>query len=65
MTEKTPAFETVEVLSNGGRLTYAVDNTGNTDISAELQSIFDDVAKIDQASATITFAPGMYYINAP
>jgi len=62
---KSETVKTIEVISNGGKVAYAIDNSGNTDVSEALQNIFDEIANLDHASATITFAPGVYYINAP
>ena len=42
-----------------------MDNAGQSDVSAAIQAIFDATAEIEDASATISFAPGIYFIDAP
>jgi hypothetical protein len=56
-------FATVEVLTDHGRFDYHLDNTGERDVSAALQAIFDRTAKLKDTSATFTFLPGIYFID--
>ena len=58
-------FATVEALTNTGKRSYHLNNTGKLDVSEALQAIFDELSAIKDASATISFAPGVYYLNAP
>ncbi len=55
----------IEVISNAGKREYGIDNTGESDVAFEIQSVFDETAEVGDASATITFYPGVYYIDAP
>lgn len=61
--KKHPA--TLEVITNEGRRSYHLDNTGEVEISAAFQSILDEVAEIRDVSATFIFSPGIYYLNNP
>jgi hypothetical protein len=54
---------TITVDSDAGHRTYHIDNSGEKDVSSELQKILDEAAH--DTSATITFSPGIYYINKP
>ncbi|WP_339714283.1 NosD domain-containing protein [Cyclobacterium amurskyense] len=56
---------TVEALTNHGKFTYHLDNTGNLEVSAALQAIFDELGALKDVSATITFLPGVYFLDAP
>ncbi|MDO6602834.1 NosD domain-containing protein [Arenibacter palladensis] len=58
-------FATVEALTNVGKRSYHLNNTGELDVSKAMQAIFDEISAIEDASATVTFAPGVYYLNAP
>ncbi len=58
-------FATVQAVTNVGKRSYHLDNTGDVEVSKALQAIFDDLAAIKDVSATISFAPGIYYLNAP
>ena len=58
-------FATVEVLTDYGTFEYHLDNTGEQDVSAALQEIFDRTSALKDASATFKFLPGVYYIDAP
>jgi hypothetical protein len=55
----------VEAITNHGRFYYFLDNSGDIDVSADLQRIFDELSSLKDVSATIIFAPGVYYLNAP
>jgi len=56
---------TIEVLTNVGKREYAIDNTGDSDVAGAIQTMLDETAAVEDASATITFSPGVYYIDAP
>ncbi|VGO18834.1 NosD domain-containing protein [Pontiella sulfatireligans] len=58
-------FATVEVLTDHGKFEYHLDNTGERDVSAALQAIFDKTASLKDTSATFSFLPGVYHIDAP
>lgn len=58
-------FATVEVLTDYGKFAYHLDNTGKRDVSAALQEIFNKTAALENTSATFTFLPGVYFIDAP
>lgn len=58
-------FATVEAVTNHGNFSYHLDNTGTIEVSDALQYIFDELAGLKDVSATITFAPGVYYLDAP
>lgn len=58
-------YATVEALTNHGNFSYHLDNTGDLEVSDALQYIFNELAALTDVSATITFAPGVYYIDAP
>ncbi|MFG0288357.1 MAG: NosD domain-containing protein [Rhodopirellula sp. JB044] len=55
----------VDVLTDQGTFEYHLDNTGERDVSAALQEIFDRTAALKDASATLRFLPGVYFIDAP
>lgn len=55
----------VEAITNHGHFYYQLDNTGEMDVSGELQRIFNGLSSLEDVSATICFAPGVYYLNAP
>lgn len=65
MRKKREPSGTIEVVSNAGKTAYGIDNSGKTDVSTAIQEIFDEAEKIERASATIAFAPGVYYIDSP
>lgn len=56
---------TVEAITNHGRFYYDLDNSGDVDVSGTLQDIFNELSSIENVSATINLAPGVYYLNAP
>jgi hypothetical protein len=56
---------TIEVLTNVGKREYTIDNTGESDVSDAVQAMLDETASIVDASATITFSPGVYFVDAP
>lgn len=58
-------FATVEVLTNHGRRQYHLNNTGDVEVSAALQAIFNEISALPDVSATFEFAPGVYYLEAP
>ncbi|SOE23424.1 copper-binding protein (NosD) [Spirosomataceae bacterium TFI 002] len=58
-------FATVEALTNHGKFSYHLDNTGNKDVSEALQAIFDELGALENVSATVSFLPGVYYLDAP
>jgi len=58
-------YVTVEAFTNHGKLSYHLDNTGAKEVSGALQSVFDELSALKDVSATITFAPGIYYLDAP
>lgn len=58
-------FATVEVQTDFGEFEYHLDNTGECEVSAALQAIFDEIGALENASATFTFLPGVYFIDAP
>ena len=55
----------VEVITNAGRSEHTLDNTGETDVAAALQQLFDAIARVDGVGATVTFPPGIYRIDTP
>lgn len=62
----TPTTEaTVEAITNHGTFSYHLDNSGKVEVSEALQSIFNHVASLENATATIIFSPGVYYLNSP
>ncbi|MEM6505262.1 MAG: NosD domain-containing protein [Planctomycetota bacterium] len=63
VTPERPA--TLEVMTDHGRFEYHIDNTGQQEVSAALQEVFDRVAALKDTSATFEFLPGVYYIDAP
>ncbi len=56
---------TVEAITNHGTFSYHLDNSGKVEVSAALQSIFDHVASLEDATATFVFSPGVYYLENP
>lgn len=56
---------TVEAITNNGTFKYKLDNSGDKNVADDLQKIFDELSGLKDASATIIFSPGIYYINAP
>ncbi len=58
-------FATVEAKTNHGTFKYHVNNTGEVEVSSALQSIFDEISALKDGSATISFLPGVYFIDAP
>mgnify|MGYP001823595974 CR=1 FL=1 len=58
-------FATVEVRTDQGKYEYHLDNTGQREVSAALQAIFDEIGVLKDVSATFTFLPGIYFIDAP
>ncbi|SIS86444.1 copper-binding protein (NosD) [Zobellia uliginosa] len=56
---------TVEVITNAGKRSYHLNNTGTVDVSKALQAIFDEISAIKDVSATFSFIPGVYYLNGP
>lgn len=63
VTEKR--FATVEVRTDLGQVDYHLDNTGERDVSAALQEIFNRTVALQDVSAEFTFLPGVYFIDAP
>jgi len=60
-----PDHYTIEAITNHGRFYYEVNNQGSIDVSADLQGIFDELSALEDVSATLIFAPGVYYVDAP
>lgn len=58
-------FATVEALTNHGTFNYHLNNTGDLEVSEALQTIFDELCSLEDVSATITFLPGVYFLDAP
>jgi len=58
-------FATVEVRTDHGRFEYHLDNSGQRDVSAALQAVFSEIAALEDVSATFTFLPGIFFIDAP
>lgn len=56
---------TVEAFTNHGKFSYHLDNTGDLEVSAAMQAIFDELGSLKDVSATISFLPGVYYLDAP
>lgn len=56
---------TVEVLTDHGKFKYHLDNTGERDVSAALQEVFNRTAALKDTSATFILLPGVYFIDAP
>ncbi len=56
---------TVEAITNHGTFSYHLDNSGKVEVSAALQAIFDHIASLEDATATIIFSPGVYYLESP
>ena len=56
---------TVEVQTDCGEYEYHLDNSGRRDVSAAMQAIFDEIGALKDVSATFTFLPGVYFIDAP
>ncbi len=56
---------TVEAFTNHGNFSYHLDNSGDLEVSAALQAIFDELGSLEDVSATISFLPGVYYVDAP
>ena len=55
----------IEAITNHGIFYYSIDNTGEVDVAGDLQAIFDELSALEDVSATISFSPGIYYINTP
>ncbi len=55
----------MKVITNSGEFIYNLDNTGNTDVSKQLQIIIDDLNKKGINTVTFYFSPGIYYIDSP
>ena len=62
---KPKNINTVEAITNQGTFLYQVNNTGEVDVAKDLQAIFDELSNLEDVSATINFAPGIYYLDAP
>ncbi len=56
---------TLEVITNHGTRYYQLDNSGDVDVATPMQKILDEIASLEDVSATMIFSPGIYYINAP
>ncbi len=64
--EITPTTKaTVEAITNHGTFSYHLNNSGKVEVSAALQSIFDHIASLENATATLIFSPGVYYLESP
>lgn len=61
--KETPV--TVEAITNHGEFNYHLDNSGDKDVSIDLQNIFDELSVLEDVSATISFAPGVYFLDSP
>lgn len=57
-------YHTVEAITNHGRFYYELDNTGDYDVSVDLQLIFNELSALEDVSATIIFSPGIYLIDS-
>ena len=62
---KTKKHYTVEAITNQGIFSYELENSGKKDVAKELQIIFDELCALQDVSATVSFAPGIYYLDAP
>ncbi len=58
-------FETLKVITNHGTFSYHLDNSGDVDVSAALQYIFNKTSELKDPSATFEFLPGTYYLDSP
>lgn len=58
-------FASVEVKTNHGTFNYHLNNTGDVEVSAALQAIFNEISEMKDVSATISFLPGTYFLDAP
>jgi hypothetical protein len=58
-------FTTVEASTNHGTFYYHIDNTGDVEVSDALQAVFDEIGALENVSATISFLPGVYFLDAP
>jgi len=56
---------TVEAITNKGHFYYNINNSGEKDVSKNLQNVFSELSALEDVSATIIFSPGIYYLNAP
>ncbi len=54
-----------EAITNHGTFYYQLDNSGDVDISEELQNIFNELSSLTDVSATLIFSPGIYFLDAP
>jgi len=55
----------LEAITNHGRFYYQIDNSGDMDVSSQLQKTLDEIAKLEDVSATLIFSPGIYFLDAP
>lgn len=58
-------FATVEAKTNHGIFNYHLNNTGDVEVSDALQAIFNEISELKDVSATISFLPGTYFLDAP
>jgi len=65
LTVNEQRLATVEVVTDQGKFEYHLDNSGGREVSAALQEIFNRTAAQKDVSATFTFLPGIYFIDAP
>ena len=56
---------TVVASTNQGSYSFYLDNTGQRDVSEAMQAMFDQLAALEDVSATVTLVPGIYYVNKP
>ncbi|MEM9080873.1 MAG: right-handed parallel beta-helix repeat-containing protein [Verrucomicrobiota bacterium] len=63
ITEKR--FATVEARTDHGKFSYHLDNSGKRDVSAALQEIFTRLQSLEDTSVSLTFLPGVYFIDQP
>ncbi len=56
---------TVEILTDHGVFRYHIDNSGDREVSAALQEVFDRVSRLEDVSATFRFLPGVYFVDHP
>jgi len=57
-------FATVEAITNHGTFTYHLNNTGQVEVSSALQAILNEISALKDVSATISFVPGVYFLDA-
>ncbi|WP_020531996.1 NosD domain-containing protein [Flexithrix dorotheae] len=56
---------TLQAITNHGTFYYNINNSGKLDISSDLQQVFNEIADLEDVSATFIFSPGVYYFDSP